>query len=199
MIRTLLCLVVVSACTSPSGKPSEGAALDASLAASSPAILRQRLLEIRDLARKGNADAVGKAMADFLMTEADATRLFGNAMGHRIWTGYDNEIAPSLRIEVGPTLVEQMKAGRTELDVYQVGPAFGEVTHRGDTALLEALTTPARMYSAKFRASDDKIGFRLNGFVYTGGRWICLFKSWAYMAPPDAAVDGSGASDAGAE
>lgn len=166
-----------------------------------PRALKQTMESLVKAAQAGDEAAVLEKLEAHLATREMLVELFGDTKGERVWAGYSDTIAASLRAEAPKTIVQQVKTrGLTEVVVDQVGPAYPANTTPGDQLMLDAMVNKQAMYTVRFRKPGEELGLRLNGFVFLDGRWRSLLKSYDHMAPPpppeDAAPE-TPADDAG--
>jgi hypothetical protein len=163
----LVVLMGAPACTTPPAP--EVAAPDPAIAALTA--VGERLLA---RARAGDTAGVAAVLAEHAPTASELATLFGPDAGPRLAADYEKRILPALRAESGPVLVAAVAAGRDQIQVEAVGPAFPARTTPGDTRRLEAARQPLRMYTLRLHRPGEKLGLRLDGFVQLGGRWCML-------------------------
>ncbi len=162
--------------------PAEG-----SPAPDDPAALKALFEGVVQAARQGgDGSAVVRALEPFLATRQDLDALFGPEIGARAWVGYSDKVAAALREDAGAVVPAQVRAGRTEVWVEQVGPAFPDRTTAGDQAILDAMHPKRPLYTVRLQRPGEKLGLRLNGFVFLNGRWRALLKAYDYLAEPPA-------------
>jgi len=138
--------------------------------------LRGALEGVAKAAAAGDAAAVSRALEVFVATPQDFDALFGPERGAALHARYVTQVVTPMRAEAGPALVERARAGQTEVTLEEVGPAFAARTKPSDDALLAAFARRTPLFTARLHAPNEALGFRLDGFVRVGNRWVALLK-----------------------
>lgn len=175
------------------------------LAPDDPRQLTERFERIVTAARAGEREAILTLLEPLLVTREELVALFGAEAGEAAWPGYSDQIAGGLRAEAADVIIERVKDGFDTVEIERVGPAYPDRTTPGDTRLIESLVPRGlAMYAVRLKRPNSNLGLRLNGFVFHGGRWRALLKTYDHLPlPPDAgapdaapAPDAASASDA---
>ena len=135
-------------------------------------------------AESGDIKALVTGLQTYFPERDDFIELFGSTRGESMWVGYRDVIIPRIRTEGAEVMAKRIKAGMTTVDIERVGPIYPGRTTLGDHAMLEAMVARRPMYTIRFRASEESLGFRLNGFVFVRGRWRAFLKSYDFLPEP---------------
>ena len=138
--------------------------------------LREALERVSKAAASGDAAGVARELEAFVATSQDFDALFGAERGRALYATYMAQVITPMRAEAGAALVERGHAGQTEVTIEEVGPAFAARTKPSDDALLAAFARRTPMFSVRLHAPNEALGFRLDGFVRVGDRWVALLK-----------------------
>lgn len=157
------------------------------------AALRADFASLVTAARAGDAAGVQKRLDAYVATPAEFETLFGPQRGPQAHAAYLEKVVQGLAAEGGPTLVERVRSGQTEVVIEEVGPAFPARTTPGDHRLLDAFVGRFKLYTVRLHAPEEPLGFRLDGFVRVGPRWVGLFRTFDHLTPeapsaPDSAA-----------
>jgi hypothetical protein len=145
-------------------------------------VVRNHFEQIVEVAKGGDADKVRAELVRYLALEPEVLKLFGAEVGPRVWAGY-GAMQTAFLAEAPQLIVDRVKEGYTEVFGAYVGPAAPEHTTPGDRAMLDAFVSKGLMGSIWLRPPGEKLGLRFNGFVYRGGHWRALLKSYDWLKP----------------
>ncbi len=151
---------------------------------SDPMTLKLEFEAVVAKAKAGDEAGVAKALEGYLADEATIKALFG-PRGEAVWGGYSTKITSKLKAEAAKTFIAQVKAGRTEVDWFRLGPASPANTTAGDRRMLEAMVERPTLYNVRLFKAGEALGLRMDGFFYREGRWQALFKAYEHL--PDGA------------
>ncbi len=143
--------------------------------------VRDAFREIIGHAQRGDRAAVLKTLDRFVLTEPEMIELFGPERGPEVYAGYRDEIIKDLRAQAPDVIIEKVKAGFIEVEVDRLGPARAANTTPGDKVMIEALAKKRAMFNLRIRPPGQRLGLRFDGFVFLGGKWRFLFKSYLFL------------------
>lgn len=164
-----------------SGNDAQNASAEQVVKPDSPEALQAKIGQIVQKAQAKDEAAVLSLLEPYFLTREEILNLFGAEKGERAWLGYNDAIAADLRNEAPKVLIDQVSKGLTEVTVEFVGPAYPDRTTPGDQRLLDFMQQKLPMYTVRLHKPEEKLGLRLNGFVYINGQWRGLFKTYDYL------------------
>ncbi len=171
-------LLVLLGCN---GRNGQDAQAGAAIKPSDPEHLEQLFQKIVQKAQAKDEAGVLAAMEPYFLTREEMLGLYGSEKGERAWLGYNDTIAADLRKEAPRLLIDQVAQGLTEVTVEMVGPAYPDRTTPGDQRMLDDMLQKQAMYTVRLHKPEEKLGLRLNGFLFIGGQWRSLFKTYDYL------------------
>lgn len=143
--------------------------------------LRDAFREVIGHAQRDDRAGIARVLDRFVLTLPEMVELFGPERGAAVYAGYQGEIVAALRAEAPGVIVEKVSAGFVEVEVDRLGPARPANTTPGDKVMLEALAKKRPLFNLRLRPAAASLGLRFDGFVFVGGRWRCLFKSYLML------------------
>jgi hypothetical protein len=146
-------------------------------------VVRNHFEQVVEVARGGDPAKVRAELERYLATQDEVLAMFGPEVGARVWTGYGGPMGKAFLDQAPQQIIDRVKDGYTEVFAAYVGPAAPTYTTPGDQRMLDALRVKGFMGSVWLRPPGAKLGLRLNGFVFHGGKWRALLKTYDWLDP----------------
>lgn len=146
-------------------------------------VVRNHFEQVVEVAKGGDPAKVRAELARYMASKTEVLSYFGPEVGANVWAGYGGPMGKGFLDEAPQIIVDRVREGYTEVFAAYVGPAAPAYTTPGDQRMLDALKTKGFMGTIWLRPPGQKLGLRINGFVYQGGKWRALLKSYDWLRP----------------
>jgi hypothetical protein len=149
-----------------------------------PEELRRLWLEILTACQKDDRNRLHELMASFVMTEAELSTLFGEAVAHRLWPRYQALLLPMVNIGATELVAHVYEYKYDDIAVSRVDTAPESDQSESDRNILRQLLGPRPVYAVRVKRAKDKSGLRYDFFVYINGYWRSGGLLGKYLPPP---------------